>query len=143
MLLSFKTLVTEKSFFLSSRRTTVSVAKQSLSDTSRFFAGDCRMSAANIHACKIGPSPSKKLLYLLQWKLFKNDEKCFNFILNTLLVCKTFRILSRLFGHIKKTASRFGSQTITIQILPSITRKCNQTMKFGHVIEYNTSNIFL
>ena len=37
-----------------------------------------------------------------------------------------------------------GSQTITIHILPNISRsKGNQTMKFGQSIEYNVRNIFL
>ena len=37
-----------------------------------------------------------------------------------------------------------GSQTITIYILPNISRsKGNQTMKFGQSIEYNVRNIFL
>ena len=40
--------------------------------------------------------------------------------------------------------SQPGKQTVIIQILPNISRsKGNQTMKFGHIIEYNTRNIFL
>ena len=39
--------------------------------------------------------------------------------------------------------SQPGSQTITIHILPNISRsKDNQTMKFGQLIEYNMRNIF-
>ena len=35
-------------------------------------------------------------------------------------------------------------RTIAIQILPNISRgKCNQTMKFGQLIEYIMRNIFL
>ena len=38
--------------------------------------------------------------------------------------------------------SQPGSQTITIHILPNISRsKDNQTMKFGQLIEYNMRNI--
>ena len=41
-------------------------------------------------------------------------------------------------------ASQRAKQTIAIQILPNISRiKGNQTMKFGHLIEYNMRNIFL
>ena len=39
--------------------------------------------------------------------------------------------------------SQPGKQTITIHILPSISRsKGNQTMKFGQLIEYKIRNIF-
>ena len=52
-------------------------------------------------------------------------------------------------------ASRHGLQTIAIHIFPNISQskdkqylnisqsKGNQTMKFGHLIEYNKRNIFL
>ena len=41
-------------------------------------------------------------------------------------------------------ASQTGTQTITMGILPDISkRKGNQTMKFGQSIEYNVRNIFL
>ena len=34
-------------------------------------------------------------------------------------------------------------QTVAIHILPNISQsKCNQTMKFGQIIEYNKRNIF-
>ena len=40
--------------------------------------------------------------------------------------------------------SQPGLQTIAIHILPNISQsKCNQTMKFGQIIEYNKRNIFL
>ena len=40
--------------------------------------------------------------------------------------------------------SQPGSQAIAIHILPDISQsKCNQTMKFGQLIEYNKRNIFL
>ena len=40
--------------------------------------------------------------------------------------------------------SQPGQQTIVIHILPNISRsKGNQTIKFGQLIECNTSNIFL
>ena len=47
----------------------------------------------------------KNLLYLLQWKPFKNHEKmlfCFN--LKPLFLLKIFKYLSWLFGHVEKTA---------------------------------------
>ena len=40
--------------------------------------------------------------------------------------------------------SQTGLQTIAIHILPNISEsKCNQTIKFGQLIEYNKRNIFL
>ena len=40
--------------------------------------------------------------------------------------------------------SQPGLQTIVIHTLPNISRsKGNQTMELGHLIEYNTRNIFL
>ena len=40
--------------------------------------------------------------------------------------------------------SQPGQQTVTIRILPNISRsKGNQTMKFGQLIEYNKGNIFI
>ena len=43
----------------------------------------------------------------------------------------------------KFMTSQPGKQTVAIHILPNISRsKANQTMKFGHLIEYNMRNIF-
>ena len=40
--------------------------------------------------------------------------------------------------------SQFDLQTITLDILPSMSRsKANETMKFGQVTEYNKRNIFV
>ena len=40
--------------------------------------------------------------------------------------------------------SQFGKQTITINILPNISRsKDKHVMKFGQLIEYNMRNIFM
>ena len=40
--------------------------------------------------------------------------------------------------------SQPGSQTIVIYILSNISRsKCNQTMKFGQLVDYDMRNIFL
>ena len=40
--------------------------------------------------------------------------------------------------------SQPGKQTISIHILPNISRgKSNQTMKFDQLIEYNMRNIFI
>ena len=87
--------------------------------------------------------PKKKMRYLLQWKPFKNDEKCFLFHLKSSFRSQD-KFLSWLFGHAEKNDlirmrlfSKFitpqpGSQTIAIHILPNITRsKSNQTMKLG------------
>ena len=46
----------------------------------------------------------KNLCYLLYWKPFQNDKKCFYFILKVLFVFKIFKFLSWLFGHVAKTA---------------------------------------
>ena len=53
-----------------------------------------------------------------------------------------------LIGMIRLTSkfmmSQPGLQTILISILPNISQtKCNQTMKFGQLIEHNKRNIFL
>ena len=50
MLPSFKTLVTYKQFF--KLHAGLSFMKQLLPDITRFFAGHCPMSVANIQACK-------------------------------------------------------------------------------------------
>ena len=54
---------------------------------------------------KVGLSPSQKsLLYLLQWKSFKNDEKCSCFILKALFVLRIFKFLPWSFCHLEKMA---------------------------------------
>ena len=78
-------------------------------------------------------SSKKNLCYLLDWKPFKNDEKCFFFILKTLFVPKIFMFLPWLFGHVGKMTwltvltSKFmtsqpAQQTIAIHILPIISQ---------------------
>ena len=43
----------------------------------------------------------------------------------------------------KIMTSKLGKQTVTIHILPNISRsKGSQTMKFGQLIEYNMRNIY-
>ena len=44
---------------------------------------------------------------------------------------------------LKGMTSQPGNQTITIHILGNISSKGKETMKFGHLIEYNVRNIFL
>ena len=40
--------------------------------------------------------------------------------------------------------SQPGKQTIAIYVLPNISKsKCNQTIKFGQLIEYHMKNVFL
>ena len=107
---------------------------------------------------KLRLSPSKKkLLYLLQWKLFKNDGNYFFFfILKALFVVKIFKLLCSSFGLLRTTwleqKSEFQSlwrhslvnKQLKINILPDISwSKGNQTMKFGQVKEYNKKNFFL
>ena len=52
---------------------------------------------------KIRHSLPNKLLYLLQWNPFKNDENCFCFTLKDIFVLKIFKFLSWLYGHVEKT----------------------------------------
>ena len=63
----------------------------------------------NSSKLKVGLSPSKKkLFYLLQWKSFKSDKKCFLFHPKSFyaffIILKIFKFLSWLFHHIEKTA---------------------------------------
>ena len=59
-----------------------------------------------------------KMFYLLQWKRFKNDEKCFLFhlfLFKALLIFKMFEFFCWLFGHVKN---------------PGLIRKIRLTLKF-------------
>ena len=103
---------------------------------------------------KGGLSPSKKI-YLLHWKHFKNDEKCFLFHLKsfshsqgiqvfvlTFWSCREYSLIRKV-RLISKFMLQPGLQTITIHMLPNILRsKHNQTMKLGQLIEYKKRNIF-
>ena len=60
MLLSFKTSVT---FFLTSRRTVVSVVKRLSSNITRFIVGHCPMVGASIQACLFNFSKIKEYSY--------------------------------------------------------------------------------
>ena len=93
----------------------------------------------------------------------KMIENAFYFILKALLLSKYLNFcLSLLFDHVetwpdskdkitsmirlisKFMTSRPGKQTISIHILPNISRsKDNQLMKFGQLIEHNMRDIFL
>ena len=100
---------------------------------------------------------SKKLSYLLYWKSFENDEKCFLFHLKSSFCSQDIYVFVTTFWSCRKNGlirkirltSKFmtsqpGLQTIAIHILPNISQsKGNQTMKFGQLIEYNKRNIFL
>ena len=52
---------------------------------------------------KVGLSPLF-FFYLLQWEPVKYNEKCFLFNLKNFFLPKIFKLLSRPFGHIEKTA---------------------------------------
>ena len=100
---------------------------------------------------KVGLSPSEKTcLICFNESPLKIMENTFCFILKALFVFKIFKFLPWRFGHVEKSfirkirlistfiASQPGQQTITIRILPNISRsKGNQTMIFGQI------NIFL
>ena len=70
-----------------------------------FMFHDCLKNGWNMkYYIKVGLSNLKKIVFLLQLKLFKNIEKCFfNFISKALFIL-IFKLLSRLFGHVEKTA---------------------------------------
>ena len=90
----------------------------------------------------------KNLCYLLDWKPFKNDEKCFLFHLKSSFRFQDDQVSVTIFGHAEKSSkfmtSQRGLQTIAIHLLPNISQsKGNQTMKFGQLIEYIKRNIFL
>ena len=83
-------------------------------------------------------------------------KNAFYFTLKALFVLNIFKFLSSLFSLVKNSlirkirlisksvASQPGQQTISIHIIPNISRsKCNQTMKFGQLVEYNMGNIFV
>ena len=88
-------------------------------------------------------------------KVMKNP---FYFILKALLVLKIFKILFDFLVRYKNVlirkvtliskfmTSQPGKQTIVILILPNVSiwkSKGNQTIKFGHLIEYYMRNIFI
>ena len=99
----------------------------------------------------------KNLCYLLEWKPFKNNEKCFLFHLKGSFRSQDIYLFVTTFWSCRKNGlirkvrptSKFmrlqpALQTIAIHIWPSISQsKDNQTMKFGQLIEYNKRNIFL
>ena len=85
----------------------------------------------------------------------KNMKNSFYFILKALFVLKIIKFLSLPFSHAvndlirnfrlisKFITSHLGKHTMTIHILPNISRsKGNQTKKFGYLIEYNMGKMF-
>ena len=82
-------------------------------------------------------------------------KNAFYFTLKALFILKIFTFLSRRFCYAEKRLGqkdRVNSkicgvtnlETVTINILPEISRsRGNQTMKFGQLIKYNLSSIFL
>ena len=100
---------------------------------------------------KVGVSPSKKIFFIC----FKESPlKAMKPYLKGFFVLKITIILSWTFGHIEKRAwleSNLKIYDVTTWFtnncnkhIPNISRsKGNQTMKFGQVIEYNKSSVFL
>ena len=87
---------------------------------------------------------------------FKMTKNAFYFTLKTRFDLEIFKLLSWLFGHVEKPLEKkdkinFKSYDVTIwtqiiakHILVNISRsKDNKTKKFGQLIEYNITNIFL
>ena len=98
-----------------------------------------------------------KLFYLFQWNPFKNDQKCSLFHLTSSLRSQHIWVFVLTFWSFQKNGliwqirlisnfmtSQPGYQTITMHILPNISRsKCNQTVKFDQLIQYNKINVFV
>ena len=89
----------------------------------------------------------KKLLFHLKSSF---HSKMFKFLPRPFWSCsKTMYLFGHGFMRNLRSISKFmasstGKQIITVLILPKISRsKCNQTMKFGMLVEYNMRNIFL
>ena len=88
------------------------------------------------------------------WKLFKEDYKCFLFYHNYFGSQDIWIFVLTFLSHrnmvwfkkvrfISKFVSQLGKQIIAIHILPNISKsKSNQKMKFCQVTEYNMRNIF-
>ena len=99
----------------------------------------------------------KKIIHLLQWQLFKNDEKCFLFHVKssfrsqdilifviTFWACRKNDLIWRIRLISKFITSQPSLQRITTHIFFNISRiKDNQAMKFGQIIEHPKRNIFL
>ena len=97
------------------------------------------------------------LCYLPYWKRFRDHEKCFlfhlqssfrsqdiSFFVMTFWSCRKKDLIRKIRLTSKCMTSQPGWQTITIHILPNISRsKGNQTMKLTELIKYNERNIFL
>ena len=97
------------------------------------------------------------LCYLLDWKPFKIDEKCFLFHLKssfrsqgisifvmTFWLCRKNSLIRNMRLTSKFMASQHEIQILAIHILPNISQsKGNQARKFGQLIEYTKRNIFL
>ena len=93
---------------------------------------------------------------MLDWKPFKNDEKCFLFHLKSFFHAQVILVFVTTFWSCGKNSfrkirliSKFmtsqpGLQTILMHILRNISQsKGNQAMKFGQLTEHNKKNIFL
>ena len=117
-----------------------------------------RLSRYEQRSLKLDSHLPKKIFFIRfsesPLKMMKNT---FYFIIKALFILKIFKFLSCHFVHVKKTSlirkirliltfltSQTGQQTIAIHMLPNISRcKGDQTLKFGHITEYNNRNIFL
>ena len=100
---------------------------------------------------------SKKLCYLLDWKRFKNDRKCFLFHLEssfcfqdikvfvtTLSSCRKNGLIRKIRLTSKFMMSQPGLQTLAVYIILNVSQyKYSKAIKFGQLIEYNKKNIFL
>ena len=98
---------------------------------------------------KVALSPYKKIcvICLIESPL-KMMRNAFYFILKTfrsqdIWPCRKNPLIRKIRLTSKFMTSQPGLQTIAIHTLLNITpSRCNQTMKFGQLIEYNKTNIF-
>ena len=110
----------------------------------------------NISCLKSG-SPSKKIVYICFSKsLFKTMKNAFYFIVKALFVFERFTCLSWPFGYEEKRLDKEAIDNFKIydvkewttnnyntHIVHISSSQCNQAMKIGQLIEYNTRNIFI
>ena len=110
-----------------------------------------------IHVClKSDSHLPKKFVLFADWKLFKNDEKCFLFHLESSSLFQGIWVFVMTFWPCRKNGLirkiRLTSEVMTSQpslqqlqytLLNISRRKGNQTLKFVQLIEYNKRNTFL
>ena len=96
----------------------------------------------------------KICFYLLDWKVFQNDKKCFLLMLTDLFVLEVFKFVSWLFGYAEKRLHKKQkvnfkiydatdwTKVITIHVLSNFSRsKWKRTMKLCQLRTYHEKYI--